>query len=289
MSKIKVLLSLLIIALLVLALGGCSTEGNSETPLEEESQEDLEENGDGESSPEEAEEESSSKSVETLTVFSGAGLRKPMDEIGQGFEEKYGIRIEYSYAGSAQNLSQIELLKEGDLYIPGATYYIEQAVEKGFVSESKEVVYHIPVIGVPKGNPANIKGLDDLTSEGVKVVLGDERSAAIGKVAQKILKQKGILEEVEKNVVSKDATVNEVMVHVAMEQADACIIWEDNVANVDEVEIIQIDEEFNDIKIIPIGMLTFTEKEKEAKMYLDFVASKEGKEIFAKHGFRTIE
>jgi len=271
MNRIKVLLSLIIIVVLVLALGGCSDQEDKETPSEQDNN------------------NNSSEVVETLTVYSGAGLRKPMDEIGQVFQEKYGIRIEYSYAGSAQNLSQIELLQEGDLYIPGASYYIEQAMEKGFLSESKEVVYHIPVIGVPKGNPASIQGLDDLTNEGVTVVLGDERSAAIGKVAQKILKQKGILEEVEENVVSKDATVNEVMVHVTMEQADACIIWEDNVANVDEVEIIQIDEEFNDIKIIPIGILTFTEKKEEAKMYLDFVSSKEGKEIFAKYGFRTIE
>jgi len=289
MNRTKVLLSLIIIVVLVLALGGCSDQGNKEAPLEEGGEEELKDKEDTSSSSQEDNEKNSSEVVETLTVFSGAGLRKPMDEIGQVFEEKYGIKIEYSYAGSAQNLSQIELLQEGDLYIPGAAYYIEQAIEKGFVSESKEVVYHVPVIGVPKGNPANILGLDDLTTEGVKVVLGDERSAAIGKVAQKILNQKGILEEVEENVVSKDATVNEVMVHIAMEQADACIIWEDNVANVDEVEIIQIDEEFNDIKIIPIGILTFTKKEEKAKMYLDFVSSKEGREIFAKHGFRTIE
>lgn len=287
MNRIKVLLSLLMIGVLLLALGGCAADGNSEMPSEEDNQEDLEENEDQEEPSEETEDEKGS--LKTLTVYSGAGLRKPMDEIGKVFEEEYGIRVEYSYAGSAQNLSQIELLEEGDIYVPGATFYIEQAMEKGFISESKDVVYHIPVIGVPKGNPANIQGLDDLAKEGVKVVLGDERSAAIGKTSQKILKQKGILEKVEENVVSKDATVNEVMVHIAMEQADACIIWEDNVANVDEVEIVEIEEEFNDIKIIPIGILTFTEKPEEAKKYLDFVASKEGKAIFVKHGFRTIE
>lgn len=231
----------------------------------------------------------SSEPQQSLLVYSGAGLRNPMDEIGQVFEEKFGVKIEYTYAGSAQNLSQIELIKEGDAYIPGALYYIQQAQEKGLVGESKTVVYHVPVIGVPKGNPANITCLDDLTKPGVKVVLGDERSAAIGKVAQKLLQKKGILEAVEKNVVSKDATVNEVMVHIAMKQADACIIWEDNVQGVDEVEIVQIADEDNMIKTIPIGVLTFTEKPELAKQFMEFVASDEGKTIFEKHGFKPVE
>lgn len=283
MKKNKILTSLILVGVLIIVLGGCSSDGSKETNLVEENKESLE----GIENEKLLEEESPEE--EFLIVYSGAGLRKPMDEIGEVFEEKYGTRIDYSYAGSAQNLTQIELLEEGDLYVPGATFYIEQAIEKGFVSESKDIVYHIPVIGVPKGNPANIQGLDDLAKEGVRVVLGDERSAAIGKSTQKILKQKGILEEVEKNVVAKDATVNEVMVHVAMGQADACIIWADNVVNVDEIEIVEIEEEFNDIKIIPVGILTYTKKEEASKKYLDFVASEEGKNIFGKHGFKPVD
>ncbi len=226
---------------------------------------------------------------QSLLVYSGAGLRKPMDEIGIVFNEKYGAQIEYSYAGSAQNLSQIELVQEGDLYIPGAYSYIESAIEKGFVDECCEVIYHIPVIAVPAGNPANITCLEDLANEGVEVVLGDERSAAIGKTAQKMLENKGILEAVEANVVSKDATVNEVVVHITMGQADACIVWEDNVADIEEVEIVEIPEADNQIKIIPIGILEFTENRELAEVFYDFVLSDEGKAIFEKYGFKTIE
>jgi len=41
---------------------------------------------------------------DSLLVYSGAGLRKPMDEIAQVFKEKYGIQIQYTYGGSAQNM-----------------------------------------------------------------------------------------------------------------------------------------------------------------------------------------
>jgi len=54
-----------------------------------------------------------------------------------------------------------------------------------------------------------------------------------------------------------------------------------------ETDIIEIPKEQNLIKVIPIGMLTFTENKEYAKTFVDFVASAEGKVIFEKHGFTT--
>jgi len=227
--------------------------------------------------------------VQTLQVFSGAGLRKPMDEIGKVFEEKYGVKVEYAYAGSAQNLSQIELTGKGDVYVPGAMYYYESAKEKGLVDEKKDVAYHIPVIGVPKGNPANIKTLEDLGKDNVKVVLGDEKSAAIGKQAKKILTENNLQEAVAKNTVVKAATVNELVVYLTMKQADASIVWEDNIAGVEDVEIIEIAKDKNEIKTIPVCIISKSNKKELANQFVDFVTSSEGKSYLKKHGFKTLE
>lgn len=273
MIKKRHLALVLVLILVLTVISGC-TGSNAE---------DTSENQDSIDSAENTENE-----AETLIVYCGAGLRKPMDEIAQIYEDKFNVKIEYSYAGSAQNLTQIELMEEGDLYVPGAYSYFESAKEKGFTEDAQKVVYHIPVIGVPAGNPANITCLADLANTGVKVVLGDERSAAIGKVSQKMLDRNGLLEQVEKNVVAKDATVNEVLVHVAMEQADACIIWEDNASGVDEIEIVEIAEENNMIKTIPVSILTFSEKKDIAGQFSNYLVSEEGIKIFEKHGFKAI-
>ena len=112
-----------------------------------------------------------------------------MDEIGILFEQENGVKVEYNYAGSNALLSGIEISKQGDVYMPGATMYIEKAKEKGFVDYEQNVAYHVPVIAVPKGNPANIRCLNDLTKPGVKVILGDPEAAACGKIANKILEK----------------------------------------------------------------------------------------------------
>jgi|LGOV01.1.fsa_nt_gb molybdate transport system substrate-binding protein len=226
---------------------------------------------------------------ESLLVYCGAGLRKPMDEIGQMFKEKYGVEIQYSYAGSAQNLSQIELSGEGDVYVPGALYYYNAAKEKDLVITQQSVAYHIPVIAVPKGNPANIQTLEDLTKPEVKVILGDPKSAAIGKITKKLLEENELYEGVENNTIALTATVNELVVYITMGQCDAAIIWEDNVKGIEEVEIIQIPKEINMIKTIPVCTLKSSDKKEIAQKFVDFIVSDEGKEIFEKHGFESIK
>ncbi len=223
----------------------------------------------------------------SLLVYCGAGMRKPMDEIGSLFEEKYGISANYNYAGSNTLLSQMELTQEGDIYMPGATYYFDVAKEKGFTGYEQLIAYHVPVIAVPKGNPANITSLDDLAKSGVKVILGDSKAVAIGKLGDTLLKENGIYEDVEKNVVARGATVNELIVYVSMDQGDASIVWEDLVVNSEKIESVAIKSQKNIIKIIPIGTLSFSNKNDAAKKFVDFVASDKGKTIFEKHGFTT--
>ena len=222
----------------------------------------------------------------SLMVYCGAGMREPMDEIGTLFEQEYGVKIDYNYAGSNVLLSQIELTNTGDVYMPGATAYIETAKEKGFVDYEQNVAYHIPVIAVPKGNPANITCLDDLTKPGVKVILGDPEAAAIGKLGNKILEKNGIKDAVWANVIGTEPTVNELVVKLAMEAGDASVVWKASLRGFEEkIDIIEIPTEQNIIKIIPIGTLTFSENKDMAEEFVDFVASDEGKAIYEGYGF----
>ena len=223
----------------------------------------------------------------SLMVYSGAGMRKPMDEIGVVFEDKYGVKVDYNYAGSNALLSQMEITQTGDCYMPGATRYIDIATEKGFIDYKQNVCYHIPVITVPKGNPANITCLEDFARDDVTLVWGDPEVAAVGKTGVQILEKNGLYNSTWPNVIATLPTMNELMMQIAMAQADASINWWDTVRFVEDIEVIEIPQEQNIINIIPIGATTFSENPETAKQFVDFVASDEGKAIFAKHGFTT--
>jgi molybdate transport system substrate-binding protein len=230
---------------------------------------------------------SQTEEAASLLVYSGAGMNKPMDEIGIAFQEKYGVEVRYNYAGSNALLSQMELSEEGDAYMPGATMYIEIAAEKGLVDYQQLIAYHIPVITVPKGNPAGITCLEDLAKPGVRLVWGDPDVAAIGKTGKKILENNGLYEAAWANVIATLPTMNEVMMQIALGQADASVNWWDTVKTVEDIEVIEIPVEQNSISIIPIGATTFSENPELARKFVDFCASDEGQAIFRNHGFTT--
>jgi len=87
-------------------------------------------------------------------------------------------------------------------------------------------------------------------------------------------------------VIAYSGTVNELLVYISMEQADASIIWED-LYNPDTMEKVEIPREMNGIKVIPIGTLVFSENQENAEKFMNFVASDDGKAVFAEYGFAT--
>ena len=220
----------------------------------------------------------------SLFVYCGAGLKKPMTDIAKIYEEKTGTKIEYTFAGSGQLISQLEVSGEGDVLIIGSETVYKKAKDKGLVGEYNLVSHHTPAIGVPKGNPKNIEKLSDLAKDSVKVIVGDKEANAIGKTAEKIF-EKNNLQDIKNNVIATPATVNEIVTALAAGECDAAIVTKDSVFGNENIDIVEISEEENIDQIIPIGTVNNSKKMESAKNFCDFVASDEGVEIFAKYGF----
>lgn len=222
----------------------------------------------------------------SILVYSGAGLKKPMNEIGAAFTEKTGINVEYNFAGSGTLISQMELSRKGDAFIPGGTPDYRIAQDKGLVGEPGYVAYHVPIIAVQKGNPQNITSVNDFARPGLKIALGGAESTAIGRAGDKLFQKHGILDAVEKNVVLRAPTINEVVVAMNMGTADAALLTLDMI-NPEKMDTIDLAQEDGLTLIVPIGQTTFTTQPDTARQFATFVTSDEGKAIFAKHGFPT--
>ncbi len=222
----------------------------------------------------------------SLFVYSGAGLKKPMNEIGKAFTEKTGINVEYNFAGAGALVSQMELSRKGDVFVSGGTPDYRIARDKGLVGEPGYVAYHVPIIAFQKGNPKNITSVDDLARPGLKLALGGVESTAIGKAGDILFEKHGIRDAVEKNVVLRAPTINEVVIAMEMGTADAALLTLDSV-NPETMDTIDLVQEDSLTLIVPIGPTTFTTQPDAARQFVAFVTSDEGKAFFAKHGFPT--
>ncbi len=227
---------------------------------------------------------------EPLTIYAGAGLMKPMDDLKVGFEQQYHIPVRLVYGGSGELFGMIAVRKAGDVFIPGAAKYVKDAVKQGLVRAEgrRSVCYHIPVILVQAGNPGNITSLQDLARPGVRVALADAKAAAIGKVSNAILKKNGLQEQVAKNVVVRPSTVNQLLIYAATGQVDACIAWEDQGTwgqAKGKIEIVHIPASQNALKTIPAAVVAYSVQPEAAQNFIDYIASPVGKETWQKWGF----
>ena len=224
-----------------------------------------------------------------LLLYCGAGIRPAASALIEAFEAGRAVRIVATYEGSGQLLGKISAGARGDLFMPGAEMYVDKAIELGLArAETKRVAgFFVPVLFVQKGNPKGIVSLNDLTRDGVRVGLGDERSAAVGQTALEILRKNGIAwEEVRRNVVYRSGTVNELGVAVQMGTVDAAILWDANARQfAGHGEMIPIPGRQNVVSTIPIVVLDASGRPAEARGFTEFVTSEEGRRILASHGF----
>ena len=232
----------------------------------------------------------SSAFAEELRIYSGAGLMKPMEELRHNFEKSHGVTINVHYGSSGEIFGMLGVGQTCDVFIPGAEKYTMDAVKNGWIDAStiKNVVKHVPVIVVPKGNPAQIYGLEDLARPGVKVALCDSKAGAIGKVAQKMLEKAKLFESVKPNVVVFAPTANQLLVYIALEQADVAINWLDVTTWAEgkgKIEVVRIADKQNMIKTIPTAVHVSATDKPLALELNEYIASEEGLAVWKKWGF----
>lgn len=232
----------------------------------------------------------SSTFADELYLFSGAGLRKPMDRIITQFEKQTGSKVVVSYGGAGKLYARYLSSRKGDLFIPGAYFYIDHLKKEGLVLSDKAVVYHTPVVAVHRDGRAGIDTFQDLKNKGLRIAIGDPKAMAFGRTAMEILEKSGMKDEILENVVVYGATVNQLTLYLVKRTVDASIIGRSNVfLHRDTLRIVEIPEAYYTPEIIAIAVLKTTSNRELAQGFQRFTASPEGIEQFKQMGFIAIE
>jgi molybdate transport system substrate-binding protein len=232
--------------------------------------------------------------ADTLLMYAGSASKPPTDEAIQVFEQQTGIKIEVNYGGSGKVLSQMKLAKEGDLYFPGSSDYMEKAKRDGDVIAGTElrVAYLVPAINVQKGNPKNILTLSDLTKPGVKLAIANPESVCVGLYAVEIVEKDMSAAEktgFKANLLNYTDSCEKTATAVALKQVDAVLGWSVfEHWNPEAIQTVALPAgQIPRVGYIPIAVATYTKKQAAAQRFIEFLTSKEGQAIFAKHGYFT--
>lgn len=226
-----------------------------------------------------------------IMVFAGSASKPVLDEAAQTFEKQTGIKVYINYGGSGTMLSQMELSKTGDIYIPGSPDYLVKSERNNITdpNSTKIVAYLIPVISVQKGNPKNIQQLADLVKPGIKVGIGNPSTVCLGLYSIEILDKNNLLADVYKNIITNAESCDKTATLLSLKSVDAIIGWDVfhcwDPENIDTVYFKP--EQISRIAYIPAAISTFSKDKVSATEFIDFLISSTGQDIFKKWGYLT--
>lgn len=236
---------------------------------------------------------SSGTETKTIVAFCGAASEPALEEAARAFEKKTEIKVELHFSGSGTMLSEMKISKRGDLYIPGSPDYIYMAEGEGLIDpQTVEIIaYLVPAISVQKGNPKNIRALEDLTKPGVRVGIGNPEAVCVGLYAVEVLEYNHLLDQVQKNIVTHAESCSKTAALIGLKEADAIIGWDVfSKWNPDTTETVYLKpEQIPRLAYVPAAISTYSEDRKSAQEFIDFLVSKDGQAIFARWGYITTE
>ncbi|WP_419771338.1 MAG: substrate-binding domain-containing protein [Candidatus Marinarcus sp.] len=227
----------------------------------------------------------------TLLFYCGITMVKPIKEMAKIIEKKHNCIIQISQGGSEDLYDSLKYSQKGDLYLPGSDSYRKNNLKDGFLLDAQYIGYNQAVIFVQKGNPKQIKSLDDLTNKNNSVMLCDPNSGSIGRVTKLILtKYKGedFFFKVYDNasqIGTDSRNINKAFIE---KKIDVSINWRASASwseNANYIDTIDLNESLAPKKNLVINLLSFSQHKDIAKDFMQFAASQEGKAIMKKYGF----
>lgn len=223
-----------------------------------------------------------------LRVYGPGGVIAPLQECGRLFTQQQGVAVRVDGGPEQRWLELAE--KEGDLVFAGAEHAMTDFMRrhKGLLDPATRAsLYERPAaILVRKGNPRGIRGLEDLTRPGVKLV--DVAGADQTALWEDLAGRKGLLPALQRN-----------MAATFTNSADAIAAWkEDRSLDAwitfaswhhrlpDETDLVRLPAADEITRGTSIALVARSAQRQQALAFVAFLRTEPCHEAFKKQGWK---
>ncbi|MGE5297422.1 MAG: substrate-binding domain-containing protein [Solirubrobacterales bacterium] len=247
--------------------------------------------------------------VGPLLCHVGGTMRPAFEKLAELYERQTGQRVEINSADSGELLAHIELQGRGDLYVAHDPF-LDIIMKRGLALDGWTLAEISPVIIVPKGNPKDIRSLQDLARADVQLALTDPNASTLGRMLPTIFAKAGM--DFNALMRAKNIIIHRSGSYVAnlvqMKSADAGLVWGAvatlRAKDLDSVPIVPeyLPTPYVDAvtsatgktyKLAPVRVticsLRCSDQRKQAKAFMEFVVSDAASKVLEEYGFGVSE
>ncbi len=230
-----------------------------------------------------------------VNLAAAASLKNAFDEkLIPMFQQKYpGVKVTPTYASSGDLQTQIENGLEADVFMSAANKQMNALADEGLVDNSTNLQFleNKVVLIVPANSSSNISSFDDLKNVKGNIAIGDPESVPAGQYAKEVLNNTGIWNDVESKL-SLGTDVTAVLNQVAQGSAECGIVYATDAKSMpNDVKVIceAPDNALKTPVIYPVAALKNSTDDNATKAFMDFLQTKEAKDVFVEYGFTIHE
>ena len=217
----------------------------------------------------------------TLRVLAAASLTEPFTELEKTYETSHpGVDVRVSFDSSAILVEQLSQGLAADVLATADERSMDEAVAAGVIAGTPQAfATNTLVIATPAGNPARIKGLDDLADATFAVCVP---AAPCGDATERLF----ALADVTAEPATEEENVKGVLTKVTTGEVDAGLVYASDATSAsDKVDVVQAENASELVNVDPIAALKGGKNPGAAQDWIDLVTGTEGQEALASHGF----
>lgn len=223
-------------------------------------------------------------------VFAASSLQKPLEELASLWVEKGNDPLVLSFASSATLARQIDNGSLSDLYISADEQWIEYLVTAGRLDDSavRVVATNSLVLAIYGEEGAllasqNVPTTRKFVTTG-KIATGDPETVPLGRFAEQWLQSAGLWDAAKPHLVPAQSSGAAVKL-VLIREADGGILYASDAASIKRLVAIRAIPPESHSPIVYQAVLLPSSAHPDAGDFLEFLASDEARQAFARYGF----
>lgn len=241
-----------------------------------------------------AQESSIPKNTE-LTICAASSLTDAFLELADVFKEKqaknsHNTTIYTNFAASSTLLKQIMGSVPADIFASADQKNMEVAIEHNLIDKDSvhDFAKNSVVLITPKKSELVPQNVQDLRKPEYKTLaIAQTDSVPIGRYAKAALVYEKLWDILQERMVYA-ANVRAILAYVARGEAEAGFVYKtDAQIAKDDVQVICTLQGHEPV-LYPIGIISNSPNKEEARAFIEFIISEEGKAILEKHGFSAV-
>ncbi len=210
-----------------------------------------------------------------LVVYCAAALKVPVEGLAKEYEKAYGVEIQLQFGASQTLLVNAEVSGIGDLYLPADDTYLQFARDKKLLAETLPLARMTVVLAVKKGNPLNVRSLDDLLNGEAKIAQANPDAAAVANLTRELLKTEDLWDKLDKRTTVYKGTVNDVANDIVLGAVDAGIVWDVTVKQYPDLEAVPIPILAAKPALTAVGVLSGSTQPTAALRFARYLAARD--------------